>query len=120
MGGGWNNGQWEPHWFTPKPVVISTTPWRTLDHEYCAANRYRLLPQNDNPFDENALKVMCTRTNEEEFQVGWCPMSDTKLVRFLINVWEYSLDLVVLQPGKERARLVVQKVPPPSPLFLIK
>ena len=61
MGGGWNNGQWEPHWFTPKPVVISTTPWRTLDHEYCAANRYRLLPQNDNPFDENALKVMCTR-----------------------------------------------------------
>ena len=57
---------------------------------------------------------MCTRTNEEEFQVGWCPKSDTKLVRFLINVWEYSLDLVVLQPGKERARLVVHKVPPLS------
>ena len=26
MGGGWNNGQFEPHWFAPKPVVISTTP----------------------------------------------------------------------------------------------
>ena len=102
----------ESYDFVSKAIVLSENPWHTLSHEYDPSKKYRLLPQNDNKYDSNAVKIMCTDGFGKEEQVGWVPMRLSALVSGVIRSCGGCVDIDVIPPlanGREPRLRVRQR-----------